>query len=73
MSYLQKGWPEVVTAELQAYELKKTELTMENHTLLWGMRVVIPRKLQDKVLSEFHHNPWYVQNESPGEKSCVVA
>ena len=56
MSYLQKGWPEVVTAELQAYELKKTELTMENHTLLWGMRVVIPRKLQDKVLSELHHN-----------------
>ena len=56
MRYLQNGWPEMVTAELQPYEAKKTELTIENHTLLWGMRVVIPRKLQAKVLSELHQN-----------------
>ena len=56
MRYLQNGWPEMVTAELQPYETKKTELTIENHTLLWGMRVVIPRKLQAKVLSELHQN-----------------
>ena len=37
MWYLQKGWPERVAAELQPYEEKKTELTMGNHTLLWGM------------------------------------
>eukprot|EP00731_Ephydatia_muelleri_P001856 Em0001g1856a len=43
MRYLQNGWPEMVTAELQPYEAKKTELTIENHTLLWGMRVVIPQ------------------------------
>ena len=34
MRYHQKGWPERVAAELQPYEEKKTELTIENHTLL---------------------------------------
>ena len=34
--------------------LKKEELTVEAGSILWGIRVVVPDKWREKLLTEFH-------------------
>ena len=41
---------------LNPYENRQHELSIENDTLLWGIRVVIPAKLRQKILQELHQN-----------------
>ena len=36
---------------------KRKELTNEGDSLLWGMRVIVPRKLRQQVLQELHRGP----------------
>ena len=46
------GWPdECVQEELRPFKNKKLELSLEDGCILWGTRVVIPKTLQNKVLS----------------------
>jgi transposase InsO family protein len=52
--YCMNGWPNVVDPELVPYKHKMQELTTEQGCVLWGMRVVVPRKLQDQILMELH-------------------
>nr|XP_041633413.1 uncharacterized protein K02A2.6-like [Drosophila kikkawai] len=40
--------------EFSAYVNKSCELSIEYDCILWGYRVVVPSKLQKKILSEFH-------------------
>ncbi|XP_029947498.1 uncharacterized protein K02A2.6-like [Salarias fasciatus] len=40
--------------ELQPYFLRGKELTVTAGCLLWGMRVIIPKKLRESVLRELH-------------------
>ena len=49
---LHKGWPAAVPDELLTYWRKSDELAVEGDTVFWGIRVIIPRELQPKVLSE---------------------
>lgn len=57
--YVLSGWPKYVSEEvLQPYVNHKFELTVEMDCVLWGFRVVIPEKLQDRLLSELHENHW---------------
>ena len=42
--------------ELKIYYLKQDEFTVEDDSLLPGMRVVIPAKYQAAFLSELHLN-----------------
>ena len=37
------------------YWCRRGELTIEGDCVLWGVRVIIPGKLQRKVLTELHH------------------
>ena len=48
-----KGWSARVGGDKPYYE-RHNELTVHKGCILWGMRVVIPNKLQDRVLEELH-------------------
>ena len=52
--YVQKGWPSHVSEDLKPYFNRKLELTLQANCLMWGIRVIIPAKLQQRVLSEQH-------------------
>ena len=56
--YTKKGWPYQVPESLKPYQTRRNELTVEGGCVLWGMRVIIPKKLQETMLSELHrHHP----------------
>ena len=54
LQYTKYGWPSQIQKELEPYKNHCNEFTIEGHCLLWGIRVVIPAKLQAKVLHELH-------------------
>ena len=54
LDYTLKGWPSQVSKELQPYHTKLAELSVEEGCLLWGRRVIIPKKLQKTILKELH-------------------
>ena len=41
-----------VNEEIKLFNAKEAELTIEKGCILWGMRVFIPKSLQEKILSE---------------------
>ena len=48
-----KGWSVHIDGDKPYYE-RCNELTVHQECILWGIRVVIPNKLQDRVLKELH-------------------
>ena len=54
LQYTQNGWPKQLDPELKAFCNRQQELTVEAGCLLWGVRVVIPKKLRTAVLEELH-------------------
>jgi len=52
--YTRKGWPGRVPDVLKPYHIRKQELTVEDGCILWGIRVLIPRCLQEDILTELH-------------------
>ena len=54
MAYVKKGWPSQVPHDLKPYLSRRHELTLEANYLMWGIRAIIPAKLQQRVLSELH-------------------
>ena len=52
--YQRHGWPKKLSEELQHYHRRREELSAEGSCLLWGGRVVIPKKLRPRVLEELH-------------------
>ena len=49
----QKGWPTKVNDDLKPYRIRRDEITIESGCLLW-VRVLVPKKLQGRVLEELH-------------------
>ncbi|XP_033740319.1 uncharacterized protein K02A2.6-like [Pecten maximus] len=50
------GWQEELSDDtLKPYFVRKNEITEHQGCLLWGMRVIIPPKLQAHVLNEIHN------------------
>lgn len=55
LEYTLNGWPNhVADDELSPYFTRRHELSCDQGCLLWGMRVVIPEKLQERMLEELH-------------------
>lgn len=54
--YILNGWPEEVIESIQTYKQKRELLSLEQNTILWGHRVVIPKVLRNKILNELHQN-----------------
>ena len=48
-----KGWSVHIDGDKPYFE-RRNELTVHQGCILWGIRVVIPNKLQDRVLEELH-------------------
>ena len=55
-TYVQQGWPQQVPDALRPFKTRQNELGTENGCLMWGIRVLIPTKLQAKVLKSLHEN-----------------
>ncbi|KAG7301819.1 hypothetical protein JYU34_013203, partial [Plutella xylostella] len=57
IKYVCDGWPrKVQDARLKPYFLCKVELSFEKGVLMRGHKVVIPEKMQQKVLRELHNS-----------------
>ena len=56
LMYVQNGWPKQVPEALKPYHNRQNELGTEGGCLMWGMRVLVPEKLQSKVLKSLHEN-----------------
>lgn len=55
LHYTMTGWPDKTTApEVTPYFNKRHEITVEDGCLLWGIRVIIPSILRERVLFELH-------------------
>ena len=52
--YLQRGWPKTCPDSLKPFWSRRTELSIEEGCILWGIRVLVPKKLQSRVLEMFH-------------------
>ena len=56
IQYIQNGWPSKVEEQFKPYVRCKYELSIENSSLHWGNRVVIPHQLHNKILHKLHNN-----------------
>ncbi len=56
LHYTRHGWPSAVTTELKPFWTRQAELTLEEDCVLWGMRVIIPQKLQKRMLDKLHQS-----------------
>ncbi|XP_026533522.1 uncharacterized protein K02A2.6-like, partial [Notechis scutatus] len=55
LHWVAKGWPEKDSDDaFRTFRNRQTELSLQKGCLLWGDRVVIPEKLQGKVLQLLH-------------------
>ena len=54
LEYTKNGWPRQVPKTLEPFHNRQAELTVEGDCILWGIRVVVPEKLQGAVLRELH-------------------
>ena len=52
--YTKSGWPQQIPECLEPYRRRRHELSLQGDCLLWGMRVVVPKRHQEKVLQELH-------------------
>ena len=54
--YTQRGWPLDVPESMKPYYHRRDELSLENQCVLWGIRVIVPKRLQNQVLEELHRS-----------------
>ena len=54
LQYTKNGWPAAVDDPFKVYFNKQQEIMVEGGCLLWGIRIIVPEKLQKKVLDELH-------------------
>ena len=56
LHYTKRGWPTQVPEALNPFSTRRHELSIEGECLLWGMRVLVPKKLQGAILQELHRD-----------------
>ena len=55
LGFVNHGWPNLCPSEdLKPFYLRSTELTSEDHVILWGLRVIVPTKIRSSVLNLLH-------------------
>ena len=55
LQFVMTGWPEKpIAPEVTQYFNKRHEITVEDGCLLWGICVIIPTQLRERVLHELH-------------------
>ena len=71
--YTKSGWPSQIPDCLKPFLQHKLELSVEGGCLLWGIRIVIPHRLQDSILTVAPGSPRSHSDEECGQNPCVVA
>lgn len=56
LRYTKRGWPGEVSSSLKPFFNRRLELSVENGCLLWGTRVIIPKRLQEEILEDLHQS-----------------
>lgn len=56
MRYAKGSWPNRTRADVRPFKHRANELSVEGECLFWGTTVVIPRKLQSKLMEELHRD-----------------
>ena len=59
LDYTRYGWPEnpdAITSSLKPYYDKRWELGVNQGCVNWGIRVLVPSKLRQKLLEELHES-----------------
>ena len=54
VTYLKSGWPVTLPDLVKPYFSRREELSIEEGCVLWGVRVIVPRKLQSEILTMLH-------------------
>lgn len=57
LSFISNKWPSSIgkeDSELQNYFKKREELSTHQGVIIWGLRVIIPQRLQKKLLKNLH-------------------
>ena len=52
--YAKQRWPTTVQECLQPYWNRRDELFLDGYVRVWGIRVIVPHKLREQMLSELH-------------------
>ena len=52
--FVQKRWPDQVEEELKPYKIHQPEIGIEGGCLMWGIRVIIPKRLQPQILKSLY-------------------
>ena len=53
LQFVMTGWPDKQNEPKTTHEFtKRHEITVEDGCLLWGIRVIIPKQLRERVLHE---------------------
>ena len=75
ITFVQQDWPTQIQDELKPFHKRKDELTVEANCLLWGRKVIIPEKQQNKVLHRraAYCSPRSSKNEIHCQNTCVMA
>ena len=65
VEYTMTGWADYGNPTIQTYYQRWNEFTVEDGCLLWGIRVIIPGSLRERVLQELHEgHPGIVRMKS---------
>ena len=56
LRYTRGSWPRELPQLLRPFFDKRHELTVEEGCLLWGIRVIVPKRLRAKLLDELHRD-----------------
>ena len=56
LHFVKSGWPKQVESDIRPFWFRRLELTVEGECLLWGIRVLVPQKLRDRLLDELHQD-----------------
>ena len=54
--YTKRGWPAQTADVMKPFRNRHQELTVEGGCVLWGIRVIVPKKLQPDILHELHRD-----------------
>ena len=71
MENTKQGWPTVSEKELEPFQRKKDELTIQDGCLMWGSQVVIPPKHQAQLLAELHEGHLGIVKMKALARSCT--
>ena len=56
LQYTHHGWRSIVPEHAKPFSNRRSELSVEGVCVLWGTRIIVPKKLQGRVLDELHCN-----------------